>query len=112
MFRPVEQAGIRFDLFKHILTLLACTKEMVNLLNKLEAVSRTFGLEINRSKTKMMIIDRPRNNIPKMAEIVGAEVVSYITHFSSEAENNDNCEKEVNRRAHIARNAMVKLSKI
>ncbi len=92
--------------------LAACIEEMENLLNKLEAGSRTFGLEINRSKTKMMIIDRPRNNRPDVAEIAGVEVVTHFTYLGSEIDNNGGCEKEVNRRVQMARNAMVKLNKI
>ena len=68
--------------------LAACIKETENLLNKFEAVSRTFGLEINRSKTEMMIIDRPKNNRPEVVEIAGMEVVSHFTYLGSDADNN------------------------
>ena len=60
--------------------LAACIEDMENLLNKLEAVSRTFGLEMNRSKTKIMIIDRPKNNRPEVVELAGVEVVSHFTY--------------------------------
>ena len=53
--------------------LAACIEEMENLLNKLEAISRTFELEMNRFETKMMIVDRSRNNRPGVAEIIGVE---------------------------------------
>ena len=88
----------------------ACIEEMENPLNRLGAVSWTFGLEINRSKTKVMIIDRSRNNRPEVAEIAGVEVVSH--YLGSKIDNNGGCEKEVKRRAQMARNAMVKLNRI
>ena len=69
--------------------LAACIEQMENLLNKLEAVSQTFGLEKNRSKKKVMIINLTRNNTP--------EVVSHFTYLSSEVNNNGGFEKEMNR---------------
>ena len=47
-----------------------------------------------------------------MTEIAGLEVVSHFTYLGSEVDNNGGCEKEMNRREQMARNAVVKLNKI
>ena len=43
-----------------------------------------------------------------MAEIDGVEVVSHFTYLGSEVDYNGGCERKVNRRAKMARNAMMK----
>ena len=47
-----------------------------------------------------------------MAEIAEVKVVSHFTYLGFEIDDNGGCEKEVNRRAQMARNATVKLNRI
>lgn len=85
---------------------------MESLLNMLKAVSQAYCLEISRSETKMMFIDRPNNNRPDVEDIAGVEVVNHFTYLDSEVDNNGGCGEEVNKIAQMEINAMVKLKKI
>ena len=60
----------------------------------------------------MKIINRSRNNRPEVAEIGRVELVSHCTYRGSEVDYIGGCEREVNRRAQMARNGVVKLNRI
>lgn len=45
------------------------------LLSRMERVCHGFGLKIKRSKNKMSIIDRARNNSPKVTQILKCNVI-------------------------------------
>ncbi len=92
-------------------TLLAANEsEMVALLGRMEQISEEMGLCINRSKTKLMVVDRSGR-----LELTGAldlEVVDNFIYLGSNISNNGSCEREVRRRIGMAKGAMTQLGKI
>ncbi|CAH2233881.1 jg18186 [Pararge aegeria aegeria] len=94
-------------------TLFATTAcHMEQLLRKMECVSQDFGLMINRSKTKMMVIDRAKNNSPEIIQIANCEVVQSYVYLGALITNNGGCVEEVKRRMAITRTTIEKLKKI
>lgn len=94
-------------------TLFASSADLMEeLLLKMEHVSLTFGLKINRSKTKMMIVDRVNNNSPEVTQIANCDVVQSYVYLGALISNNGGCVDEVKRRMAITRNSMVKLKKV
>lgn len=84
--------------------------EMIALLNKVESVSKEFGLSINMAKTKVMVVDRTHK-----LELTGAIELDQINNFvylGSNISNDGSCELDVKRRIGMAKNAMTKLNKI
>ncbi|CAH2235409.1 jg13268 [Pararge aegeria aegeria] len=79
---------------------------------KMEDVSLEFGLKINRSKTKVMIVDRMNNNLPEVSKIANCEVVQSYVYLGALVSNNGGCIDEIKRRMAISRSAMDKLQKI
>ncbi|CAH2237423.1 jg11278 [Pararge aegeria aegeria] len=59
----------------------------------MECVSQDFGLMINRSKTKMMVIDRAKNNSPEIIQIANCEVVQSYVYLGALITNNGGCSK-------------------
>lgn len=60
-------------------TLLTQTKEDIeHLLTLLEKTSLSFGLTLNREKTKMMIVNRAEVNHPDITVIGNCEVVQSL----------------------------------
>ncbi len=62
-------------------------EEIETLLRKLDAVGWEYGLEINQSKTKMMIADSSNNNRLEMTEIPEVEFVDYFIYLDSDVNN-------------------------
>lgn len=87
-------------------------EEITTLLERLQSVSRDYGLELNRSKTKIMIIDREHENEPQLPEISNCEVVDKIMYLGSLIKNDGDCEAEIRRRIQLGRTAMSQLTKI
>lgn len=85
---------------------------MEELLHRMERVSLEFGLKINRSKTKVMIVDRANNNLPDVTQIANCKVVSTYIYLGALISNNGGCVDEVKRRMAITRAAMDKMRKI
>lgn len=85
---------------------------MKELLLKMERVSLTFGLKINRTKTKIMIVDRVNDNSPEVTQIANCDVVQTYVYLGALISNNGGCVDEVKRRMAITRTAMEKLRKI
>ena len=85
---------------------------MEDLLRKMESVSLEFGLKINRSKTKMMIVDRANNNSPKVTHIGNCNVVQSHIYLGVLISNNGGCADEIKRRMAITGSAMDRLRKI
>ena len=81
------------------------------LLQRVEIESKLLGLEINRSKTKIMIIDRA-NRMPLNEVQLGLETVHDFVYLGSCITENGNCEIEIRRRIGMAKTAMSKLDKV
>ncbi|XP_037870362.1 uncharacterized protein LOC119629247 [Bombyx mori] len=83
---------------------------MVALLDLMERISKEMGLFINRSKTKVMVVDRSGK-----LELTGAldlDIVDNFNYVGSNISNNGSCEKKVRRRISMAKSAMTQLGKI
>ncbi len=70
-------------------------EEMVISQGKLEAVNRDYGLEINQSKTQIMIVDYSNNNRLEINKISGVEVVDHFKYLSSDVDNRGGCKHEI-----------------
>ncbi|KAJ0176148.1 hypothetical protein K1T71_008322 [Dendrolimus kikuchii] len=78
----------------------------------MEQVSLDFGLKINRSKTKIMIVDRLKNNSPEVTKIANCDVIQSYIYLGALISNNGGCTEEIKRRMAITRSAMDRLGKI
>ena len=85
---------------------------MEELLKKMEQVSLNFGLKINRSKTKIMIVDRANNNSPEIKFIANCDVVQSYVYLGALILNSGGCAEEIKRRMAISRSSMNNLRKI
>lgn len=94
------------------LILAASKKELEQIMQRLSTISQQFGLKINIKKTKVMIIDRARNNQPEVSSVAGYEVVDRFNYLGSVITNTGGCEEEIRRRLTMARAATVRLTKI
>lgn len=93
-------------------TILAASEtEMAAILERIERVSLEFGLHINRSKTKVMTVDRAQVLSPSNA-LKDYEKVEEFIYLGSLISNSGNCEKEIGRRIGMAKSAMTSLDKI
>lgn len=81
-------------------------------MQRLAIRSRTYGLEINTAKTKVMIVDCPNNNNPDTARIAGYEVVSRFKYLRLVITNTGDCEPEIRRHIAMARSSTTKLTRI
>jgi hypothetical protein len=94
-------------------TILASSEaELIHLLQRIEDVSLTMGLKINRDKTRIMIIDRANNNQNHLVMINNIAVVDKFVYLGSLITNKGGCTEEIKRRSAIAKSAMAKLTKI
>jgi len=50
-------------------------EELIELLKRMEEISSEVGLQINKNKTKIMIIDRLNNNKKKITQISNIQVM-------------------------------------
>nr|XP_012552633.2 uncharacterized protein LOC105842916 [Bombyx mori] len=92
-------------------TILAASEsEMAAILERIERVNLKFGLHINRSKTKVMTVDRAQVLSPSNALKDYEEVAEFI-YLGSLISNSGNCEKEIGRRIGMAKSAMTSLDK-
>lgn len=90
----------------------ASKEELQEVMTALCSISAEYGLELNKRKTKTMIVDRLRNNQPDVRTVAGYEVVSQFNYLGSMIANSGGCEAEIRRRVAMARNATTKLTKI
>lgn len=61
------------------LIIAAKKEEMVDIMDKLSSVSRGYGLNLNKQKTKTMIVDRQNHNQPHIRGIVSRWLSRLIT---------------------------------
>ena len=93
-------------------TLFASTEsEMVDLLDRLESVSKEHGLVINKKKTKLMVVDR-FDSIQRSEALNAYETVTEFQYLGSVISNKGNSEPEIRRRIGMAKTAMNQLTKI
>jgi len=45
--------------------------KITEIMSRLSVISEKYGLKINKSKTKIMIVDKQDNNFPQISEIAG-----------------------------------------
>ena len=95
-------------------TLLCQTKDdMMDLLKKVEELSREKGLLLNAKKTKIMVIDKNRNDFtPFTLNGQNLEEVKEFIYLGSLINNKADCMQEVKRRINIARTSMHKMDTI
>jgi hypothetical protein len=94
-------------------TLIASSVEELNqLMQRVELASETFGLMINRTKTKAMIIDRGGVLEGAVQPTAGIDLVSQFVYLGSLINANGACDQEVVRRIQMAKTAMTRLDKI
>lgn len=86
-------------------------EEMSRLLKKVEEESEKFGLTINKSKTKVMIVDRD-NAIPPTNILDGFEKVEEFIYLGSLVQADGGGHKEIRRRIALGREAVSKLTPI
>ncbi|KAL0838884.1 hypothetical protein ABMA28_016906 [Loxostege sticticalis] len=93
-------------------TLVAKTgAEMVDLLNRLDTVSREMGLYINQAKTKIMIVDRSRE-LQDVHLLSQYDIVEDFVYLGSSISNKGGTEGEIRRRIGMAKSAMTQLEKV
>ncbi|XP_062527944.1 uncharacterized protein LOC134200039 [Bombyx mori] len=83
-------------------TLLAADEsEMSLFFSKMERISNSLGLSINRSKTKLMVVDRA--NVLRLSGALGLEVLDEFVYLGSCISNKGSCETDVRRRIGMAK---------
>ncbi|XP_028034121.1 uncharacterized protein LOC114245976 [Bombyx mandarina] len=93
-------------------TLLASSEaEMKELLVRLEAISLNMGLAINKSKTKLLVVDR-FSSIQRTDLLAEYEAVDQFVYLGSVITDKGSCEPEIRRRIGMAKTAMTQLSKV
>jgi hypothetical protein len=87
-------------------------EEMAELIRRVETESNVLGLQINRPKTKIMIIDRHQQLQNNNSALNGIDVVDNFVYLGSLISNNGGSELEIRRRITLAKSAMSQLTKI
>ena len=85
--------------------------ELVELLERVETESVQLGLHINRSKTKVMLIDRP-GVLTEVEQLQDLEVVHEFVYLGSLINDVGTCEAEIRRRIQMAKGAMTSLERV
>lgn len=85
--------------------------ELAALLTRIKDISVAYGLDINLSKSKLMVIDRGEQ-IQLTGRLKELEVVHSFIYLGSTLCNTGSCEDEIRRRITLGRVAMKKLTKI
>lgn len=93
--------------------LLATSMEdMTELFQRLETESGNIGLAVNRSKTKVMIVDRAGTLANVTCNIPGINIVDQYIYLGSQICNDGSCVPEIKRRIGMAKDAMTRLNNI
>lgn len=79
---------------------------------RLCSISEEIGLELNKQKSKTMIVDRLHNNEPGVQTVPGYQVASQFNHLASMITNSGRCVADIRRRIAMTRNATTILTKI
>lgn len=86
-------------------------QEMSELIKRVEEESLSFGLKLNRQKTKLMVIDRT-NKVDGTPGVHNVETVEEIVSLGAHLNRDGNSSTEIKRRIALAKSAMTKLNKI
>ncbi|XP_037872901.1 LINE-1 retrotransposable element ORF2 protein [Bombyx mori] len=86
-------------------------RELHELLRRVEVVSKDYGLCINRSKTKLMFVDRA-GTMTRTHELRDLDVVQEFVYLGSLISSDGDCDREVVRRAQMSKSAVKRLEKI
>ncbi|CAH2261578.1 jg19882 [Pararge aegeria aegeria] len=86
-------------------------KDMKELLKILGVGSLELGLCINKSKTKLMIVDRS-GNLLDTANIRSVDIVEDYIYLGSQICNDGSCVPEIKRRIAMAKSAMIRVGSI
>jgi len=77
-------------------TFLAITEEeLIELLKRVEKISSEVGLQINKNKTKIMIIDRLNSNQKEITQISNIQVMERVIYLETLLTNKDENTKEI-----------------
>ncbi|KMQ89503.1 endonuclease-reverse transcriptase [Lasius niger] len=80
-------------------------EELLALLDRLNNTSLDYGLHINNTKTRIMIVDR-EHNFPGTSRIDRFEVVDKFVYMGALINNRGDCGEEIRRRIQLGRVAM------
>lgn len=86
-------------------------KELADLFRRVEYESSLVGLSVNKSKTKVMIVDRT-SQLSRTGELSDLEFVSEFIYLGSLLTDRGGSEGEIRRRTQMAKTAMTKLKRI
>ncbi|XP_063627503.1 uncharacterized protein LOC134799007 [Cydia splendana] len=85
---------------------------MQELFQRLETESDGMGLAVNRSKTKLMVVDRAKK-LPRINNIIpGVDIVDHYVYLGALIYDDGDCVPEIKRRIGIAKDAMTRLNVI
>lgn len=84
----------------------------MELIKCVETASQETGLTINKSKTKIMIIDRPRNNRPDINGINGIAMVNQFEYLGSLLTDTGGCTPEIKRGSAVTKEVITELNRI
>lgn len=94
-------------------TIIASSEEeLTELFQKIEDISKDVGLQINKNKTKVMIVDRRNNNRPDKKKINNIKTVNTFIYLGALVSNGGGSSHEIRRRSAIAKEAMTRLTTI
>lgn len=85
------------------LSIASSQKKLMHIIDRLKNISQEFCLEINKNKTKIMIVDRndQRMATPDFHHIDGYEVVDSFIYLGVMITNTGGCKNEIRRRIQI-----------
>lgn len=90
--------------------LAANETELCSLFDRMERNSKDLGLSINRSKTKVMVVDRASKLT--LSGTHNLEIVNNFIYLGSTISNTGSCEDEIRRRIGMSKSAMSQLERI
>ena len=94
-------------------TLLAgSAKELENLIERVRIESEKFGLFLNVSKTKVLIVNQCEDNTSIHAGNDAIEIIDHFNFLGSMISNQGGCSTEIKRRLAMARTSMSTMNKI
>ncbi|XP_063389200.1 uncharacterized protein LOC134674985 [Cydia fagiglandana] len=114
-----QQGGIRIGgyllnnlWFADDTTIIASTEaELADILDRIDRISAEYGLLINRSKTKLMFVNRS-GHPQRTNELRDLDSVRKFVYLGSQISDDGDCDQEIVRRGQMAKAAVKRLEKI